>query len=185
MKKITNAHLRTVAEHFKEKLSQIKVCAFDVDGILTNGLVFYQDDLIGFNRFTNVNDGYGLKVLQQAGLKVGIISGGNSVSVVKRFEENLKLDFCYIGNEDKRMAYQKILDEGYQDHEILYIADEFFDLPLLVRAGFSATVPSASLEIQEAVDYVTEREGGQGAAREVIDLLRYAQNIIPQVPQFD
>ena len=177
--------LKQVAKHFEEKLKKIKVLAFDVDGILTNGQVLWDGNEVGWNRMTHTSDGYGLKVMMKAGLKVGVITGGDSLSVQKRFEENLKLDFVYSGNEDKREAYKKLLDQGYKDEEILYMGDEFFDMPLLKKAGFSATVPNTCIEVREIVDYVTEKTSGMGCAREVIDLVRYAQGIVPQVPGFD
>jgi len=169
--------LRDLAIKFESKLLKIKVCLFDIDGILTNGTISWEGEDIGFNRSTHVLDGYGLKMLMEAGLKVGVISGGDSIGMRKRFNENLKLDFTYFGNEDKRDAYKQILALGYKDDEILFMGDEFIDLPILKRAGFSATVPNASLEIQEAVDYITYREAGDACAREVIDLVRYAQKI--------
>lgn len=176
---------RQKAKEFKAKLDQIKICLFDVDGILTDGKVRYDGQEMGFNRSTHTSDGYGLKVLMRAGYKVGVISGGDSLGVQKRFKENLGLDLTFFGNEDKREAYLAVLEMGYKDEEILYMGDEFFDLPLLMRSGFSATVPSASLEVQEHVDYVTDRASGEGAAREVIDILRYSQNITPVVLGFD
>lgn len=169
--------LRVSAELFSEKLKKIKVCIFDIDGILTDGKISWDGEDVGFNRTTHALDGHGLKMLMAAGLKVGVISGGDSIGVRKRFVDNLKLSFAYFGNEDKRESYKKVLAMGYDDSEILYMADEFIDLPILKRAGFSATVPNASLEIQEAVDYITHREAGDACAREVIDMLRYAQNI--------
>lgn len=177
--------LRSKAIQYKKKLQAIRVCLFDVDGVLTDGKVRFDGEEMGFNRSTHTSDGYGLKVLRQAGLKVGVISGGDSIGVEKRFRENLKLDYIFLGNEDKREAYQAVLDEGYKDEEILYMGDEFFDLPLLKRCGFSASVPGSSLEVQENVDYVTTRSGGEGAAREVIDILRYAQGIVPKVFDFN
>ena len=86
-----------------------------------------------------------------------------------------------MGNEDKREAYKEIISLGYTSEEILYMGDEFFDLPLLEVAGFSASVPQAGIEIRNAVDYVTEANAGDGSAREVIDILRYAQGIVPKV----
>lgn len=169
--------LKVSAEIFGEKLRKIKVCIFDIDGILTDGKISWDGEDVGFNRTTHALDGHGLKMLMAAGLKVGVISGGDSIGVRKRFVDNLKLSFAYFGNEDKRESYKKVLAMGYDDSEILYMADEFIDLPILRRAGFSATVPNASLEIQEAVDYITHREAGDACAREVIDMLRYAQNI--------
>ncbi|RLA61377.1 MAG: hypothetical protein DRQ88_06650 [Epsilonproteobacteria bacterium] len=179
-----NLDLREISKRYHEKLSKIKVALFDVDGILTNGLISWDGEPVGFNRSTHTQDGYGLKVLMQAGIKVGVISGGQSLGVVKRFEENLNLDYVFLGNEDKRDAYLKVLDKGHSDDEILYMGDEFFDLPLLKRAGFSATVPNASFEIREVVDYVTIRPSGQACVREVIDLIRYAQGIVPKIKEF-
>lgn len=176
--------LRIVAQKHKEKLSKIKVALFDVDGILTNGQIFFQGQEVGFNRFFHAQDGYGLKLLMKAGIKVGIITGGDSLGVKERFAL-LNLDYIYSGNEDKRVAYTKVKEAAkVEDFEILYMGDEFFDLPLLRRAGFSATVPNSSIEIREEVDYVTYREGGTGAAREVIDMLRHAKGIVPEVDSF-
>jgi 3-deoxy-D-manno-octulosonate 8-phosphate phosphatase (KDO 8-P phosphatase) len=177
-------NLKEVAEQFKEKLSKIKVVAFDVDGILTDGRVWYSGEEMGWNRYTDTRDGYGLKMLKSFGFKVGIITGGDSLSVIKRFKENLKLDFVYYGNEDKRESFKKLLDEGYTSDEILYMGDEFFDLPLLMASGFSATVPNASLEIKERVDYVTTRSAPE-AAREVIDILRYSRGLYPEIKNLD
>ena len=174
--------LRELARQFRPRLKPIKVCAFDCDGILTDGSVYWAGPDIGWNRITTTRDGYGMKILQRAGLKVGVISGGNSPSLYKRFIENLQLDFLYCGSDDKRPAYQKILDQGFEDREVLYMGDEFFDIPLIKKCGFGATVATASYEIQEAADYIAETPPGGGAAREVIDLLRYAQNIVPQIP---
>lgn len=173
------------AKRLREKLSKIKVCAFDIDGVLTNGHVWWDDDKLGFNRLTHTSDGYGLKLLMESGIKTGVISGGDSVSVKKRFIENLKLDFCYLGNEDKRQAFQKLLDQGYKAEEILFMGDELFDIPLLLKSGFRATVLDAPFEVKAVCDFVTTRSGGNGAVREVIDLVRYAQGISPQIKDFD
>lgn len=182
---LTEKELRTLAEKHKDKLKKIKVCAFDVDGVLTDGKVWWAGEEVGWNRATDTRDGYGLVLLKRLGYKVGVITGGNSLSIKKRFEENLKLDFVFSGNEDKREAYKKILAMGYDKSEILYMGDEHFDMPLLKVTGFSATVPNASYEVKEVVDYITTCSGGAGAAREVIDLLRIACDIAPQIPEFN
>jgi 3-deoxy-D-manno-octulosonate 8-phosphate phosphatase (KDO 8-P phosphatase) len=167
--------LLDIAKTFEEKLKKIKVCAFDIDGILTNGGISWEGEDVGFNRTTHSLDGHGLKMLMRAGLTVGVISGGDSIAIRKRFIDNLGLHFVYLGNEDKREAYKKVLAMGFKDEEVLYMGDDFIDLPIIKRVGFSATVPGASLEIQEAVDYITYREAGNACAREVMDILRYAQ----------
>lgn len=174
-----------LAKKYEAKIRPLKVFLFDVDGILTTGHIFFQGGDIGYNRCFHTHDGYGLKILMRAGYKVGVISGGDSVGVTERFKNNLKLDYIFLGNEDKREAYKAILADGYKDEEILYMGDEFFDLPLLKRAGFSATVPSASYEVQEKVDYVTSLNSGNGCVREVIDLVREVKGIVPDVPDFD
>ena len=176
--------LREVARIFEKKLRKIKVLAFDVDGILTTGHIRFEGEEMGWNRSTHTRDGYMFKELMRQGFKVGVITGGDSPSVIKRFKENLKLDFVYSGNEDKRQSYKKLKDQGHSDEEILYMGDEFFDLPLLKRCGFSATVPEASVEICEKVNYVTELSGGMGAAREVMDLFRYANGIEVEMKDF-
>jgi 3-deoxy-D-manno-octulosonate 8-phosphate phosphatase (KDO 8-P phosphatase) len=173
--------LRARAEQFSDKLKKIKVCLFDVDGICTNGQIYWGGEEIGFNRLFHTHDGYGMKILMRAGLKVGIITGGDSIGVKKRFEL-LGLDYIYMGNEDKRSAFDDVIKkESVTDEEVLYMGDEFFDLPLLKRAGFAATVPNASHEICEAVDYVTNATGGEGCVREVIDMLRHIQQIVPDI----
>lgn len=176
--------LRETAKKFESKLKKIKVVVFDLDGILTDAHVWWASEEVGFNRNFNIYDGYGMKVLMKAGLKVGVITGGNSVSVQKRVSQ-LGLDFCYAGNEDKRSAFTDLLVKyDVKSEEVLYMGDELFDIPLLKKAGFSATVPNTCEEVLEIVDYVTKRESGRGCAREVIDLIRYAQNIIPENEDF-
>lgn len=171
--------LREIAKKFETKLKKIKVVIFDLDGILTDAHVWWGSEEVGFNRTFNIYDGYGMKVLMKAGLKVGVITGGNSVSVQKRVDQ-LGLTFCYAGNEDKRSAFIDILNRyEVSAEEVLYMGDELFDIPLLKKSGFSATVPNTCEEVLEIVDYVTKRESGKGCAREVIDLVRYAQNIVP------
>jgi 3-deoxy-D-manno-octulosonate 8-phosphate phosphatase (KDO 8-P phosphatase) len=171
--------LKLIAKKFETKLKKIKVVALDLDGILTDSHVWWASEEVGFNRTFCIYDGYGMKLLMKAGLKVGVITGGNSVSVNKRVGQ-LGLDFCYAGNEDKRTAFLDLLTRyNVTSEEILYMGDELFDIPLLKKAGFSATVPNTCDEVKELVDYVTTRESGKGCAREVIDLVRYAQGIIP------
>lgn len=176
-------NLKEIARPYFPKLQKIKVALFDVDGICTNAKVYWSGEEVGFNRFFNVRDGYGFKMLMQAGIKVGVITGGDSVGVLKRMTGlGLEKELMHMGNEDKRQAFEDVLSFCACDaQEVLYMGDEFFDLPLLKRAGFSATVPNASLEIQESVDYITHFGAGDGCVREVIDMLRYAQDITPRI----
>ena len=177
-------NLREEAKKYEAKLKKIKCLAFDVDGVLTDGTVSWDGEEVGWNRSTHTADGYMLRYLMSAGFTVGVITGGNSLSVHKRFDENLGLNFVHAGSDDKRQAFEKVMALGFEADEILFMGDEFIDYPLLKRAGFSATVPDASIEIKEVADYVTERMGGAGAAREVMDLLRHAHGLVPKVPMF-
>lgn len=177
-------NLRDIARKHEDKLKKIKVVAFDLDGILTDAHVWWASEEVGFNRTFCIYDGYGMKLLMQAGIKVGVITGGNSVSVTKRVDQ-LALNFCYAGNEDKREAFKDLMKRyDVKADEILYMGDELFDLPLLLKAGFSATVPNTTEEVKSRVDYVTVKESGKGCAREVIDLVRYAQGIEPKIEEF-
>lgn len=176
--------IKKVAEPYWDKLQKIKLFLTDADGVLTDGRVYWDSEEIGFNRFFHIADGYGLKMLMNGGIKVGVISGGDSPGLVKRVE-NLKLDFMKIGNEDKRQGYLEIVNEyGCSDEEVLYIGDEFFDLPLLRRVGLSVAPPHAAPEVKAVCDYITSRPGGQGCVREVADMVRLVQNIVPHIPDF-
>lgn len=172
-KKIYKKHLA--------KLKKIKCAVFDVDGILTDGKVYYAGAELGFNRFFHILDGYGLKILMQMGLEVAIISGGDSLGINKRFKL-LGIKHIYFGNEEKTGAYKNLKEKlKLKDEQILYMADEFFDVPLLKAVGFAVTVPHASPEVRAICDYVTKRKGGEGAAREVIDMLRHVHKFVPKV----
>lgn len=171
--------LKELAQKHQEKLKKIKVVLFDVDGILTDGKVWWAGEEVGYNRAFHTSDGYMMRLLRSKGLKTGIISGGNSFGVKKRFAD-LGVDYIYLGDEDKTHALEKVIqDSKCSKDEILYMGDEFFDLPVLRQVGFSATAPHASEEIRKEVDYVTRLPAGMGCAREVMDLVRYSQDIYP------
>jgi 3-deoxy-D-manno-octulosonate 8-phosphate phosphatase (KDO 8-P phosphatase) len=177
--------LKDVAKKFDSKLKKIKVFATDVDGVLTDGRLWYQGQEMGWNRYFHAHDGSGLKYLIDAGIKVGVISGGDSRGLRNRLEY-LKLDFFYLGSDDKRQGYLDLKKRfNVTDEEILYIGDDFYDIPILKKVGFAVSVPSASEEVREVVDWVTNKDAGHGAVREAVDVLRHAAGIIPRIPDFD
>jgi len=168
---------KEIATQFSKKLKKIKVFLCDADGVLTDGFIHWGNAEVGFTRQFHTQDGYGLKMLEHLGIKTGIISGGASIALIKRIE-TIGITYTYLGNEDKIHAYKEILKLAkVKDHEVLYIGDEIFDIPILERVGFSAAPPHASMLVQENVDYITSRQGGHACVREVIDLLLYAKNI--------
>ncbi len=158
------------------RLKKIKLLILDVDGVLTDGRIFLQEGM-GWTRFFHIKDGYGLKVLMKAGVQVAIISGGDSKDVRTRMEF-LKIQHVFLGDEDKIKALDKIAQAtGFKDDEMGFMGDDLFDIPVLKRVGFSATVPHAVDEVKECVHYITEHQGGFGAVREIADAIRKAQGL--------
>ncbi|MBC7387496.1 MAG: HAD hydrolase family protein [Cryobacterium sp.] len=156
------------------RLKRIKLLLLDVDGVMTDGRIFWVEGQ-GWTRMFNVKDGYGLKILMKAGIDVGIISGGKSKDVELR-AEFLKVSHVFLGDENKVVALEKIVAAtGLKLEEIAFVGDDLFDIPVLEKVGFSATVPHAVDPVKERVHYITEFDGGFGAVREVADAIRIAQ----------
>jgi len=174
--------LRTEAVRHAERLRPIDLVVLDVDGVLTDGRVTWSSG--HWTRSFHVHDGFGIKMLLRLGLEVAVISADDNPAMDARIDM-LGIRHAYTGAEDKRAAWLDLLaTTGRTDRRALYVADELFDLPLLRRAGFSATVPNAAWQVRECVDYITERPGGGGAVREVIDLLCLARGLEPHIPDF-
>lgn len=152
----------------------IKLMAFDVDGILTDGSLYYSaqgDELKAFNTL----DGHGLKMLASAGVILAIITGRRSRAVELR-AENLGIAALLQGIEDKHAAMATLLDQHAMGFEAAgYMGDDVVDLPLLRACGFSAAVPGAHALVRQHVDYLTRADAGKGAVREVCDLILAAQ----------
>lgn len=158
----------------RERLAAIRLLLLDVDGVLTDGRIIYDNRGNELKAF-DVKDGHGLKSLQRAGLRVGIITGRSSAIVAHRAAE-LGIDILYQGASRKLDPYQEILrDQNLTDEQVAYVGDDLIDLPLLKRVGFSATVADGVSDIVPFVDYVTKRPGGRGAVREICDLLLKAR----------
>lgn len=159
----------------EKKLAAIKMLLLDVDGVLTDGRITYDNEGNELKSF-DVKDGHGMKMLQRAGIKIGIITGRSS-AVVQRRSEELGLDVLFQGALTKIEPYRQILQEfGLTDEQVAYVGDDLVDLPILRRVGFSATVADAVPDLLPLVDYVCQRQGGRGAVREICDMLLRAQN---------
>ncbi len=151
-------------------LKKIKVLILDVDGVMTDGRIFYVEGT-GWGAFYSVIDGYGIRQLLKAGMEVCVISGGSFVSHKKR-AELLGVRHAYFGDENKLHAFESIKkDLKVKNEEIAYIGDELFDIPVLEQVGFAATPPHAPQAVKNVVHYVTKKAGGFGAVRELTDLL--------------
>ena len=154
----------------RERLEKILLLILDVDGVMTDGRIIYDDQGREIKAF-DVKDGHGIKLLQRAGIRVGIITGRQS-PVVERRAQELGIELVYQGAKDKLVPFQEILDQtGLTAEQVAYVGDDFPDLPVLYRVGFAATVADAVAEVKPHVHYVTKARGGHGAVREICDLL--------------
>lgn len=160
-----------------EKAKEIKLILFDCDGILTDGGLYVLPSGEEFRRF-HVHDGYGIRMLHQHGIGTGIISGKDSEAVRQR-ASTLGMRFIRLGVMDKREVIREILDLTRLDaRELAFVGDDVFDLEAMKVVGLSISTPNARPEVREAVDHVTETRGGEGAAREIAQMILQAQDKI-------
>ncbi len=151
-------------------LSKIKLLLLDVDGVLTDGRIIY-DSEGGETKSFDVKDGHGLKLLQRAGIRVGIITGRQSAIVARRAEE-LGIELVYQGAKDKSLPFNEIMQKlALAPEEIAYVGDDVVDLPVMRKVGFAATVADAVDDVKPFADMVTKLPGGRGAVREICDYI--------------
>lgn len=159
----------------REKLKNIKLLLLDVDGVLTDGKIVYTDSGEQIKAF-DVKDGHGLKLLMRSGAEVVLITGRESKVVLHRARD-LGIQEVYQKVTNKIEIYEKILKEkNLEDIHVGFVGDDLIDIPVLKRVGFSAAVEDAIPEVKEIVDYVTSKKGGEGAVREVCELLLKSQD---------
>ena len=157
-----------------ESARKIKLLLLDVDGILTDGRLYFSDSGEESKAFHSL-DGHGIKMLMRSGIPVGIITGRDSKIVTKRAAE-LGIDILYQGREDKIDVLREIMaDTGIAASTVAYAGDDLPDLPVLQAVGLSFSVPGAHFEVKAAVTAITTRSGGEGAVREITDFLLAAQ----------
>lgn len=150
--------------------SRIKLLSCDVDGVLTDGGLFYSTTGERTARF-NVLDGMGLKLVQRTGVKLAFISQ-STTNYIQARARDLGVDFCYTGVDTKETTMVKILEEtGLFWDEVCHIADDVNDLSLLKRVGIKVTVPNGMASIRELCDYTTHASGGNGAVRELCEAI--------------
>lgn len=152
---------------------KVKLLILDVDGIMTNGIIYYstQEGPQQLQRGFHIRDGLGIQLLQKHGIKVAVISGKDDASITRRCQD-LGISEMSLGQQDKTPAYERLKQKlQLDDSHIAYMGDDLPDLPLLHKVGFAATVPDAPPIIKKAVHYVTRFKGGEGAVREVCDII--------------
>ncbi|HXC93773.1 MAG TPA: HAD-IIIA family hydrolase [Geobacteraceae bacterium] len=158
----------------EERLKKIRLLLLDVDGVMTDGRIIFDSNGVE-SKFFNVKDGHGIKMLQRAGIEVGIISGRESKVVANRATE-LGIERVFQKATDKLSPYLRILaDTGFSDDEVAFVGDDLIDIPVLKRVGFAAAPADAVAEVLPFVHFVTRNPGGFGAVREISDMLLKAQ----------
>ncbi len=165
-------------EYFPEEVlkraKKIKLLLLDVDGILTDSKIIVDAKGREIKHFC-VRDGMGIKLLQMAGVEVGLLSSRNSLPVTHRARE-LGIDLIIQGELDKKVLYQRLLrQKGFSDQDTAYMGDDWVDIPVLKRVGLAITVPDAWPPVKQFVHYITHHLGGHGAVREVCDIILKAK----------
>ena len=159
----------------QDVLKNIKLIIFDVDGVLTNGNLYYGPDGECFKVF-NAKDGLGISRLTKAGFPIAIITGRES-SFVKKRAEDLGIQHVYQGKLKKIPAFEDLKNKlGLLEQQIAYMGDDFIDLPVMQRVGLAACPKDAMPYIQGFCHFVSQFNGGMGAARELCDLVWESQH---------
>jgi 3-deoxy-D-manno-octulosonate 8-phosphate phosphatase (KDO 8-P phosphatase) len=158
------------------KAKNVKLLLLDVDGVLTDGTITYTHNGEEIKSF-HTRDGMGIRLLREAGIETGLITARSSEAVTRRAKD-LSLKYVYQKVENKLHLFEQLLGElTIESNEVAYMGDDWLDLALLKRVGFSASVADGVLEVRQLVDYVTRASGGYGAVREVCDLILEAKGI--------
>jgi len=156
------------------RLADLRLVVFDVDGVFTDGRFYLSDDGIEAKAF-NTQDGFGIRQLLDAGIEVAVISGRTSGAVEKRMAE-LGVQHVFVGARDKIAAFEALIAKlGIVASECAFVGDDIPDLALLEQVGYSIAVANAVTQVHEYCDYTTVARGGHGAVREVCELVLAAR----------
>lgn len=162
------------------RAANVRLMIFDVDGVLTDGSLHYGADGEALKTF-NVQDGLGIKLLQEGGIRTAIISARRSPQVTARAKD-LGIEFVHQGGHDKLTPFNALVAQlGLTNEQVGFIGDDIVDLPILSRVGFAVGVPNARPEVMTRVHHVTQHGGGQGAVREVCEFVLRAQGLYDKI----
>ncbi len=162
----------------KQRAARIKLVVFDVDGVFTDGRLYYAADGESLKVF-HVHDGQGVKRLLRHGVQLAVISGRESVAVTRRMQD-LGIAHVFQGDEHKLPIFERLLHKlSLKADQVAFVGDDLPDLPLLKAAGLGIAVANALPEVKAAAQHVTTARGGRGAVREVCDLILTAQGAGP------
>lgn len=174
---IDAAQTRAVPDDVQARAKQLKLMIFDVDGVLTDGTLYYSERGEELKAF-NIQDGLGIRMLRKHGVEVALITARSSRAVELR-AASLGIAHLHQGMEDKRGAYAALLAQmDLAAGQSGYMGDDLVDLPLITRCGFAATVPAAPQALKNRAHYVARAPGGHGAVREVCEFILHAQGAL-------
>ena len=163
-------------DEIKALAKQIKLVIFDVDGVLTDGSLYFTDDGREMKKF-NVKDGLGVSLLVQHGIEVAVITGRSSVIVAERMK-SLGVNHVYQGRMNKLETYDNLkLALQIDDAEVAYVGDDIIDLPIMTRCALAVAVADAHQKVLDVATVVVDKKGGDGAARAVCDLIMDVQGV--------
>jgi 3-deoxy-D-manno-octulosonate 8-phosphate phosphatase (KDO 8-P phosphatase) len=164
-----------VAFSLEDRARRIRLLLLDVDGVLTDGKILLHHDGTESKQF-DIRDGTGIVLAQKAGIRVGVLSARQSAATAERASQ-LRITLVRQGSLDKLATYEEIRRElGLEDADVAFMGDDFLDLQVLGRVGLSAAPADAVDVVRGAVDWVSTRRGGDGAVRELTELLLRAQD---------
>ena len=159
------------------KAKQVRLLALDVDGVLTDGRLYFTADGETIKTFSTL-DGHGLKMLRQSGVELAVITGRSSAMVEKRIGD-LGIKHLYMNREDKLAALKELLTTLQLElSQVAYMGDDLPDLPAIHQVGLGLTVPNAYSLVKEQADWCSDARGGEGAVREACDLIMQAQGTL-------
>ena len=162
-----------------ERAKTIKLVIFDVDGVLTDGSLFLGDDGLEYKAF-NSRDGHGMKMLQESGVTVAIITGRTS-KVVEYRMQGLGIEHVYQGQHDKRIAFAKLLEKlQLTPEQVAYVGDDIVDLPVMSKVGLAIAVQDAHSMVVKHSHWQTPSCGGRGAGRDVCEMLMEAHGVLQE-----
>jgi len=158
----------------KERAANIRMLILDVDGVLTDGKLYFDHNGNESKAF-NTRDGMGMKALQRVGIEVAVITGRKSEAVALRMAQ-LGIKHVYQGREDKLNAFLELLKiTGLDAQQICFAGDDWIDLPVLMRVGLAVSVADAEERVKQQSHWITPSNGGDGAVREICNLILAAQ----------
>jgi 3-deoxy-D-manno-octulosonate 8-phosphate phosphatase (KDO 8-P phosphatase) len=166
--------MRKESSQVKKIAAKVKLLILDVDGVLTDNTLYIDDDGKETKRF-NVSDGMGIALASRSGLEIALISGRKSKATAYRASD-LKIKHFYLGETDKIKAYEELKKNlNLKDEEIAYVGDDILDVPVLKKVALPISVKDANPIAKRFAKFITKAKGGEGAVREVIDIIRKAK----------